>query len=92
MRLLPPSTQMYSPAPWFGTLVTLLLALLLFLRTRFPAASPRAETVVLVATALLFFGLCSVFLPRASRLDSSVYSPPAPVPIPLIPTSSPPAR
>jgi hypothetical protein len=48
----------------FSLLIVLLLSLVLYLRIRFSNASPRSETAVLVATAVLFFGLCYVFLPR----------------------------
>jgi hypothetical protein len=50
---------------WFSFLIVVLFTFLLFLRVKFSRASYTAETLVLAATTLLFFALCSCFLPRA---------------------------
>jgi hypothetical protein len=46
----------------FSTLIVILFALLTLLRSVFPDASRRAETIVVGITTALFFGLCEVFL------------------------------
>jgi hypothetical protein len=53
---------------WLCVLLLALFGTLLFLRVRFPGASKRAETSVLVGAAILFFGTCSFFLsPQAAE-------------------------
>ena len=47
---------------WLSLLLVALFGLLLFLRVRFPNASTRSETLVLVAATVLFFSICNAFL------------------------------
>jgi hypothetical protein len=56
----------FAAGPLFSVIVVLLLTAPLVLRAKFPNASTRTETVAVVITAVLFFGLCYLFLPRAS--------------------------
>jgi hypothetical protein len=46
----------------FSLLVVILLGVLLLLQIKFPNASRKSETGVLVLVTVAFFGLCSVFL------------------------------
>ena len=56
---------------WLCLVVVALVAVLLFLRTKFPAASKRSETMVLLGATILFFSICNVFLgPHRSSAKS----------------------
>ena len=46
----------------FSLFAVTLFGLALFLKTKFPNASRRVETVVLVAVTALFFSGCTLFL------------------------------
>ena len=49
---------------WFSVALVLLFGALVFLRSKFPGASRRAETVVLAGTTIVFFSVCYFLLPR----------------------------
>jgi len=52
---------------WLCLLLIALFGLLSFLRIRFPGASTRSETVVLVSATVIFFSLCGFLLrPRTA--------------------------
>jgi len=58
--------------PWLCLLLIALLGGLFFLRVRFPNASKRSETVVLIAATVLFFSICNFFLgPNGSIAQKS---------------------
>jgi hypothetical protein len=46
----------------FSILILILFALVTLMRSVFPDASRRAETIALGITTVLFFSLCEVFL------------------------------
>jgi hypothetical protein len=50
----------------FSVMTVLIFAALLCLRARFPVASNRSETVVVMLATVLFFGLCFLFLPHGA--------------------------
>jgi hypothetical protein len=55
---------------FLGLLPVALFGLLLFLRVRFPNASKRSETAVLVSATVLFLSVCSLLLP-AKRFSTT---------------------
>jgi len=46
---------------WLRLLLVALFGTLLFLRIKFPKASRRAETTVLLFATILFFSICNFF-------------------------------
>jgi hypothetical protein len=48
---------------WLNLVLVALFGLLLFLRMKFPKASRRSETAVLLSATILFFLICNSFLP-----------------------------
>jgi hypothetical protein len=66
--------------PWLTLALLLLFGVALFLRAKFPQASPRAQAMVLIATAILFFTIgrsfvtptAASFPPRDERIEMPV--------------------
>jgi len=56
---------------FLGLLPVALFGLLLFLRVRFPNASKRSETAVLVSATVLFLSIFSLILPAKKASTSS---------------------
>jgi hypothetical protein len=56
---------------FLGLLPVALFGLLLFLRVRFPNASKRTETAVLVSATVLFLSVCSLLLPAKKSSTAS---------------------
>jgi hypothetical protein len=50
--------------PWLAFFLLLVVTGILFLRVRFPEASRRSETAVLIVATVLFFGICRFLVRR----------------------------
>jgi hypothetical protein len=57
---------------WLILLLVALFGFLFFLRIKFPNASKRSETAVLVSVTILFFSICNFFLSPHKRATQSV--------------------
>ncbi len=57
---------------WLKLLLVALFGLLLFSRYKYPNASKRAETAVLVGTTILFFSICNFLVSPNTQATRTV--------------------